>query len=234
MPENGYGQFCPIAKSMEILGEKWTLLIVRELLMGSSRFGELQRGLSQISPTLLTKRLNMLEQEHLVVRRKIPGQRGSEYFPTESCLELISVIESIGKWGMRWARHKMTDKDFDLELLMLYLQRSINPDKLPGRETVVRFNFSDVEDYATWWLLVSDGEVDVCVHDPGREVDIYFNVGLATMCKLWMGELSYRQSLADESLKVVGPSALTRNISNWLEPSIFADIPPANTILNPA
>ena len=234
MADNGYGQFCPIAKAMEILGEKWTLLIVRELLMGGTRFSELQKGLSQISPTLLTKRLATLEEENLVIRRKIPGQRGYEYFPTESCQELMEVLENIGTWGMRWARHKMTDDDFDLELLMVYLQRSVNPDKLPGRETIIRFNFNDVEDYATWWLLVTGEEVDVCVHDPGREVDIYFNVDLRTMCEVWMGDVSYKQASSDGKLNVVGPSALTRNVSSWLEPSIFADIPPANAILNTA
>ena len=155
MAESGYGQFCPIAKAMEILGEKWTLLIVRELLMGGTRFNELQRGLTHISPTLLTKRLNTLEEEGLVVRRKIHGQRGYEYFPTESCKELLPIMEQIGSWGMRWARHAMTGEDFDLELLMLYMQRSIDPDKLPGRETVIRFHFTDVEDreYQTWWIV---------------------------------------------------------------------------------
>lgn len=234
MGNSSYGQFCPISKAMEILGEKWTLLIVRELLMGGSRFNELQRGLSQISPTLLTKRLQSLEQEGLVVKRKIPGQRGYEYFPTESCRELMPLMEQVGHWGMRWARDSMTGEDFDLELLMLYLQRSINTDKLPGRETVIRFNFTDVEDFQTWWLVVEGDEVDVCVHDPGKEVDVYFNVGLRTMCELWMGEVTYRRALAEERLQVVGPPALTRNISAWITPSIFAGIAPARQIVSPA
>ncbi len=234
MAENGYGQFCPISKAMELLGEKWTLLIVRELLMGGSRFNELQRGLTHISPTLLTKRLVTLEQEGLVVRRKIPGQRGYEYFPTESCKELLPVLEGVGQWGMRWARHKLGDDDFDLELLMLYMERSVNPDKLPGRETVVRFHFVDVQDFDTWWLVVEGEDVDVCVHDPGKEVDVYFNVDLRTMCELWMGDISYRRALAEKKLQVVGPPALTRNISDWITPSIFAGIAPASEILDPA
>ncbi|MGI9294956.1 MAG: winged helix-turn-helix transcriptional regulator [Pseudomonadales bacterium] len=229
-----YQQFCPIAKAMEILGEKWTLLIVRELIMGATRFNEFQRGLGQISPTLLTKRLNLLEQEGLVLRKRIPGQRGYEYFPTEACQELFPVVEQVGVWGMRWARHQMTEDDFDLELLMLYLERSIQPDKLIGKETVIRFNFTDVQDYAHWWVVVTGDDVDVCVHDPGKEVDVYFNACVRVMCEVWMGDVSYKKAIADGKLNLVGPKALTRNVQDWLKPSIFAGIPPANTILEPA
>ena len=136
-----YGQFCPIAKAMEVLGEKWTLLIIRELLAGTTRFNEFQRALSQISPTLLTKRLQCLEKEGLLVRKRVPGQKGHEYFPTESCRELMPIVEQVGTWGMRWSRDQMSEDDFDLQLLMLYLERSIQPDKLIGNETVIRFNF---------------------------------------------------------------------------------------------
>jgi DNA-binding HxlR family transcriptional regulator len=145
-----YGQFCPIAKAMEILGEKWTLL---------------------------TRRLATLE-EGLVVKRKIHGQRGYEYLPTESCKELMPVIEQIGSWGMRWARDALTGEDFDLELLMLYMQRSSDPGKLPGRETVIRFHFTDVEDkeYQNWWIVVE-------------------------------GDNSYRRAQAEERLQLLGEPA---------------------------
>ena len=117
-----YGQFCPIAKATEILGEKWTLLIVRELLMGGRRYSELQRGLGQISPTMLSKRLDSLERYGLVLKKKIPNQKGYEYLPTRSCSELLPIIKSLGDWGMRWAQSNLTEKDYDVELLMLYLQ----------------------------------------------------------------------------------------------------------------
>ena len=114
-----YGQFCPVSKAAEVLGEKWTLLIVRELLMGGSRFNTLQRGLSSISPTMLTKRLHELVEHGLVMKKKIPGQKGYEYFLTESGKELYPVLEQLGIWGMRWAREGMPDSDLDVELLML-------------------------------------------------------------------------------------------------------------------
>ena len=228
-----YGQFCPISKAMEVLGERWTLLLVRELVMGATRFSEFQRALRQMSPSLLTKRLKQLEDEGLVVKRKIPGQKGYEYFATESCLELLPIIEQIGHWGMRWARHRLTEEDYDLDLLMLYLERSIQPDKLIGSETVIRFNFRDVEEYPSWWIVVEGESKDVCVHDPGKEVDVYFNTNLKTMCQLWMGEVSYKRAIADGKLQLLGIPALTKNVEAWMSPSLFAGVPPAGAIVDP-
>jgi len=225
-----YGQFCPIAKASEIIGEKWTLLIIRELLMGAHRFNEMQRGLSLISPTILTKRLNSLVDHGLVLKKKISGQQGYEYFPTESCKELLPIIKSLGDWGMRWARDNLTESDYDVELLMLYLQRSIRPDKLVGNETVIRFKFTDIKDLSNWWLVARDKDVDVCVKDPGKDVDVYFTCPVKTMIDVWMGELSYRKAVNSNKLKVVGPSVLTRNIFTWMDVSIFADLPSAEEI----
>nr|WP_246722878.1 helix-turn-helix domain-containing protein [Aliikangiella sp. G2MR2-5] len=216
---------------MEVLGEKWTLLIIRELLMNTTRFNEFQKALSQMSPTLLTKRLKQLEDNGLLVKKKVPGQKGFEYFPTEACQELFPVVEQIGIWGMRWLRHQMTEDDFDLSLLMLYLERSIQTDKLVGRETVIRFNFIDVKDYPNWWIVISGNDIDVCTHNPGKEVDVYFTVSVKTMCLLWMGEISYKKAISEGNLVLVGPRSLTRNVSDWLKPSLFADIPPAKEIL---
>lgn len=226
----GYGQFCPIAKAMEVVGEKWMLLIIRELIMGSTRFNDFQRALSQISPTVLTKRLTQLEQAGLLVKRRIPGQRGHEYLPTEACRELMPTVEQLGIWGMRWARSQMHGEDFDLSLLMTYLERSIQPDKLVGQETVIKFNFGDVEDYPHWWIVVTGEEVDVCINDPGKEVDVYFNVDVRTMCELWMGDISYKKAIKDKRLQLMGLPALTRTVDDWLKCSIFAGIEPAHAI----
>ena len=225
-----YGQFCPIAKATEIIGEKWTLLIIRELLMGGSRFNELQRGLSLISPTILSRRLESLAEHGLVVKKKIPGQRGHEYFPTESCQALLPVIRSLGDWGMVWARSNLTEKDYDVELLMLYLKRSIKPEKLPGRETVIRFNFTDIEQYPEWWLVSRGDEIDLCVKDPGKDIDVYFTTSVKTIADIWMGDNSYRRAIREGTLKVVGDKALTHNITDWMKNSIFTDLPAASEI----
>ena len=225
-----YAQFCPVAKAAEILGEKWTLLIVRELLMGGTRFNELQRGLGLISPTILTKRLHDLADTGVIIKKKIPGQRGHEYLLTAMGRELLPIVMQFGEWGMRWARGALQEKDLDVELLMLYLQRSIKPEALPGKETVVRFKFSDLKLLSDWWLLIDGSSIDVCVQDPGREVDIYFGTDLRTMIQVWMGDLAYRTAMANGRMKVVGPLALTRDIKSWLAPHILADIRPATEI----
>ena len=225
-----YGQFCPISKAVEILGDKWTLLIVRELLMGGRRYSELQRGLSQISPTMLSKRLDSLEHYGLVLKKKIPNQKGYEYFPTKSCSELLPIIKSLGEWGMRWAQSNLTEKDYDVELLMLYLQRSVNPENLVGDETVIRFKFTDIKDFPDWWMVVQGSDVDLCVNDPGKEVDIYFTTTVKTMVDVWMGWSSYRKAIAQDELKLVGPKALINNVSAWMEDSIFAEAAPASSI----
>ena len=226
-----YKQFCPVAKAMEVIGERWTLLVVRELLMGARRFNEFQRGLPGISPTLLTKRLTDLEDKGLIIKKRIPAQKGYEYFPTSPCKALLPVLEQVGMWGMQWARDQMLEEDFNPELLMLYLERSIQHEHLPGGLTVVRFNFIDVQDYPNWWIVVDGESVEVCVKDPGKEVDVYFNCCVRLMCELWMGEVSYKQALADGRMQLVGPKALTRNVSAWLATSVFAGMQPASEII---
>ena len=225
-----YGQFCPISKSMEMLGEKWSLLILREMHMGATRFNEFQRGLSLISPTVLSKRLNELADAELILRRKIPGQRGFEYHLTQAGKETMPLIMAIGEWGMRWARGVLHDTDLDIELLMLYLQRSINAEGLPGDESVIKFVFTDQKVLRDWWVLVKGCDVDVCLQDPGKDVDVYLTTDLRTMMECWMGDKSYKSAIAEERLKLVGPKALTRNVQHWISDSIFAGIRPAKEI----
>ncbi|MFV8783639.1 winged helix-turn-helix transcriptional regulator [Microbulbifer sp. SA54] len=225
-----YGQFCPIAKAMDLLGERWTMLILRELHMGGTRFSELQRGLPLISPTILTKRLKELYDAELILRKKIPGQRGNEYFLTQAGKETLPVLQLVGEWGMRWARGDIRDSDLDVELLMLYLQRSLKTDMLPGDQSVIQFRFTDLDKLHSWWLMVKGCNVDICLEDPGQDVDVYITTDLRTMVNCWMGDESYRDAIADNRMKLVGPSALTRNIQSWISDSIFAGIPSARQI----
>lgn len=220
-----YNQFCPIAKSAEILGERWTILILREILMGGRRFNTLQRGLGDVSPALLTKRLKQLEQQNMVIRRKIPGQKGFEYFPTEACEALLPVLFALGEWGIIWAKNTILDQDFDAEFLMLYLERSIDRDKIKGRETVIKFRFTDLVEQRDWWLMVKPEAAEVCLKDPGRDVDVFFNCTVRTLSEIWMGDLTYREAMKNGDLILDGDPALMRNVSAWLRPSIFAESP---------
>jgi DNA-binding HxlR family transcriptional regulator len=218
-----YGQFCPISKATEILGERWTFLIVRELLMGGRRFSELQRGLGDISPALLTSRLKTFEREGLIVRRRINGHRGYEYCPTQACEELKPIIIALGEWGMCWARNTLASDYLDVDMLLLYLERSVDPGQLPGSETVIQFKFNDVPEQRDWWLIIRDGKVDVCITPPGRDVNVFFCTTARTMSEVWMAQRSYREAVLSGDLIIEGDLALTRRISSWLRPSIFAN-----------
>ena len=225
-----YGQYCPVAKALDVLGERWTLLIVREMLLGSTRFGALQRGLPNISPTMLTKRLGELEIAGLIIRKHIPGQRGCEYFLSEAGGELAEIVHNLGVWGMRWVRGTMSRADLDVEFLMWNIQRSIDTAKLPGRETVLKFHFSDVKTSRDWWLVISGGERDLCSDDPGKEVDVYFTTDCRTLTEISMGDTSFKAARADGRLKLVGPPILLNTLSSWFLISAFAGIDAAKPV----
>jgi hypothetical protein len=131
---------------------------------------------------------------------------------------------------MRWARGDLRETELDVELLMLYLQRSIKTEFLPGEQAVIQFKFTDLKKLSDWWLLVKGCNVDICLENPGKNVDVYFTTDLKTMIECWMGDKSYKTAIADKRLKLVGPSALTRNIQLWISDSIFAGIPSAREI----
>lgn len=216
-----YGQFCPIAKAAELLGDRWTLLIVREILMGARQFNELQRGLGSISTSVLTQRLKALAENGLIVKRRSPGRRGSEYHPSPSCKELQPIILALGGWGMRWAKDNLVDEDYDVELLMLYLERSVARDMLPGPRTVLQFDFKDLKSLKRWWLIVSPDRVEVCEKDPGQDVDVFFSTTVRTMTDVWLGHRSYREAVKARELLIVGEVALTRSVHKWLVCTTF-------------
>jgi len=179
-----YGQFCPVAKATEVLGGTWTLLILRELVRGTCRFGDFQRALSRISPTVLTARLKHLEDKGIILRQQVSGRRGYEYRLTPAGKELQPVIEQIAVWGMRWARGQMTDEELDVEFLMFSFQRQIHTGYLPDGETVLCFIFNDLDKFKTWWLVIDGDEVDLCTVDQGKDVDLYFALDVRTMVEL--------------------------------------------------
>jgi len=222
-----YGQFCPVAKASDILGERWTVLILRELLLGTTRFNDFQRGLSRISPTLLSKRLKGLEEKGLIVRKRSPGQERHEYLLTACGRELGPLIEHLAVWGMRWARGQMTDSELDVEFLMWDLQRRLQTEQLPDGETVLCFTFDDLERFKTWWLVARGAEVDLCTENPGRDVDLYVNTGLRSLVEVWSGDLDLRTALRDKQIRTQGNVHLERTMSNWLGICLYADVRPA-------
>jgi len=220
----GYGQFCPVAKATELVGEKWTLLVLRELLLGTTRFNDFQRAMSRMSPTLLAKRLRQLEQSGIIIRKKLSGRTGYEYRLTAAGRELGPLIEVLAVWGMRWARSQLTDDELDVEFLMRELQRRLQTDHLPDGETVICLIFDELTEHKTWWLLAGGDVVDLCTEDPGRDVDLYINSSVRTMVEIWEGDLDLRMALRNESIKAHGCRHLIRTMPDWLGICLYKDV----------
>ena len=222
-----YGQFCPVAKASELISERWTLLILRELMLGTHRFNDFQRALSRISPTLLTKRLGQLKAAGLLVKKPQKGRKGYEYFLTPAGRELAPLIEHLASWGMRWARGQLDDEELDVEFLMWDIQRRLQHDALPDGETVICFIFDELQKYKFWWLIVFDGNVDLCTENPGKDVDIYVKSSVRTMVEVWKGDLAIRNALRDQRITTQGSRLLTKSLPDWLGICLYAHIKPA-------
>src|SRR5687767_5919451 len=220
-----YGQFCPVAKALELLAERWTLLVVRELLMGSRRFNDLARGVPLMAPSMLSQRLKTLVEGGIVVRDRPADGHAYEYRLTTAGEELKPLIVQLGTWGQRWARSSMEAHDLDAGLLMWDIRRNLRIDKLPQQHAVIYFEFPDAaKGMRRWWLVVDAGEVDLCLEDPRAEVDVSLNSSVRTMTRIWMGDLSLAQAHVQGVLKVLGPARLVRCLNEWLGASTFAHV----------
>ena len=220
----GYGQFCPMAKATELIGEKWTLLVLRELFLGTTRFNDFQRAISRISPTLLAKRLRHLEKCGIIIRKKLSGRAGYEYRLTAAGKELDPLIEVLSVWGMRWARGQLTDDELDVEFLMRELQRRLQTEHLPDGETVICLMFDELTKHKTWWLLVDGDDVDLCTEDPGKDVDLYINSSVRTIVEVWEGDLDMRTALRNGSVNAHGLRHLIRTMPDWFGVCLYKDV----------
>jgi DNA-binding HxlR family transcriptional regulator len=220
---SSYHQFCPVAKAMELLDERWTLLIVRELLTGSRHFNELRRGLPRMSPTLLSRRLHQLARAGVLERR--PDGNEVQYLLTPAGHELRPVVEALGSWGIRWVG-ELGEQDLDPKLLLWDMHRNIDDATIPHGQTVVQFSFSDVPANARyWWLVITSDECDVCDVDPGYPVSVEVTASLRRMVEVWRGDLSWSDALRSRSVEVHGPEVLRRALPGWFRPSPFASVP---------
>ena len=218
-----YHQFCPVSKAMELLDERWTMLVVRELVSGSEHFNELRRGLPRMSPTLLSRRLHQLVRAG-VVDRQVEGN-DVRYVLTQAGHELRPVVEALGAWGTRWIG-ELGDGDLDPKLLMWDMHRHIDKDAIPDGRTVVQFRFPDApSDARDWWLVITRGEVDVCDVDPGHAVAVTVTASLRSMVNLWRGDLSWSTALRTGAVQVHGPEGLRRAVPGWFTLSGFAAVP---------
>lgn len=211
-----YGQYCPISRALELLGERWTLLIIRELMMGSSRFNELQRGLSKMSPSLLTKRLKELEQAEVIYKKKINGQRGYEYFLTTSGKALESTVMSLAKWSVDWIAQRFSDDELDIELLMQSIAQQLAASPPTSSLTVLKFYFSDVTELKDWWIMINSQDVDLCTKDPGHEPDVYITTTSRSLVDIWMLNVSWKEAIKTDVVKLNGSPSLCKQIPDWV------------------
>ncbi|WP_219416009.1 winged helix-turn-helix transcriptional regulator [Pseudonocardia nigra] len=218
-----YGQFCPVAKAMELLDERWTLLIVRELMAGSHHFNALRRGLPRMSPALLSKRLHTLVRAG-VVERHSEGNRVT-YHLSPSGRELEPIVAALGQWGTRWIG-ELGDVDLDPHLLMWDIHRWIDMEAVPDGRTVLLFRFTDMTGPAgSWWLVINTDGVDVCDFDPGHEVRMTITSELRTMIEIWRGDRAWADTVRAGLLVLRGDTQAVRAVPTWLKLSPFASTP---------
>jgi DNA-binding HxlR family transcriptional regulator len=205
----------------EIFAERWTPLILRELLGGARRFTDIQRGVPRMSRNLLAQRLVSLQKAGIVDRHAASKERGPEYHLTEAGRELRDVVESLGTWGYKWASKDLTDEHLDPDFVMWALYRNVRIDQLPDGRVVVLVKFRGDTKHQ-YWLVLKRPEVDLCISDPGFEVDLEMRAELQTMARVTLGHLALAQAMKAGSIELTGAPRHRRGLCNWLGVTHFA------------
>ena len=224
----GYGQFCPVAVACEVFAERWTPLILREMFCGSRRFNDLRRGMPLISRTLLSQRLQTLEESGVIESVPLASGRGREYRLTKAGEEFRAVIDRLGEWGQRWIHGRVSTENLDAQLLMWDIHRRIDLDRLPTERVVARFDFrgtpTGYRGPRTTWLILQRPEVDLCLKDPGFGTDIVVSADLKAITKVWLGDLRFNEALRSRAIVLEGPRKLVQALPGWLLLSGFAEV----------
>jgi DNA-binding HxlR family transcriptional regulator len=220
---DGYGQFCPVSLAAETFARRWTPLIVRELLAGSTRFNDLRRGIPAISASVLSRRLEELAVAGIVTREE--DEEGTRYLLTAAGEELRGVVEQLGLWGRRWLPSDYRDQDLDPRLLVWDIHRNVHLDRVPGR-TVVELYFTDAPAKRRgYWLVLAPEGADVCLAPPGGEVDLRLSCTVRALTDIWMGNTSWAAASRAGAIELTGPGRLRRAFPGWLKLNSFAGVP---------
>jgi DNA-binding HxlR family transcriptional regulator len=219
-----YGQFCPLAKACEVVTERWTPLILRELLFGSQRFNDIHRGVPLMSKTLLSKRIQELERAGIIER--IKSEIGHDrYLLTAAGHDLGPIMMQLAAWGKHWTKSEFTARELDAGLLMWDMRRRINQSSLSDGKTVVHFVYQDApRGKNLWWLVMDRTEVDLCLVDPGRQIDLTVATTVQTMTGIWMGDRSVGEAIRLGDLKLEGSAELRQLFPSLLLLSATADV----------
>ncbi|MEJ0020348.1 MAG: helix-turn-helix domain-containing protein [Acetobacteraceae bacterium] len=225
-----YAQFCPVAMAAEILCTRWTPLIVRELIAGSTRFNDLRRGVPRMSPALLSKRLRELEHAGIVERFEGRGSNAQEYRLTPAGLDLRTIVDGLGVWGQHWVEAQVSLKHLDPSLLMWDMRRNLDTTPMPAQRCTIQFLYPELPAARqNWWLVIEPShlrgpvrETDLCASDPGFDVDLYVETDLRTMTAIWMGFTTVADELRSDRLRITGERGLRDSMQHWLGLSPFA------------
>ena len=210
-----YKQYCPVARAAEILADRWTPLILRELLAGSRHFNAIERGLPAISRSVLADRLRVLEDAGVLTRRAGAQRNVTEYELTDAGREVESVIDRLGAWGVRWAFSDPRPEELDPALLLWKIHQRIARDRLPPSRTVVEFDLRGPRG-RRMWLVLEPREVSVCLKPPGFDSNLVLVADLWELYRVWLGHLDYATALRSGTIRLEGPSGLCREFPKWL------------------
>ncbi len=217
--------------SAEILGDKWTLLLLREMFLGTTRFGGFQKAIPRMSPSILSKRLKTLEAAEIIVRKAATSVQAGEYRLTRSGRELGPIVENMAIWGMRWRKRSIAAQNCDVGGFMWDFHRTLNTQALPDGETVILVQISDRTDLNMWWIIANSDVVDLCPDDPGHDVDIYLTAPLATLVALWFGDISVKKAIDARSAFVDGQRHLINSAQDWIAQSPLVGVRSAGSSL---
>lgn len=211
-----YGQFCPVAKAAELFCERWNALIVRDLASGPRRFSELKRGVPLMSPSLLSTRLKWLIEEGVVARHDA-DDRQSAYTLTEAGRDFVPLVEALGIWGQKWTRRQLKAHEIDLGLLIWSLESNANPAAFGEKRCLIRLELSDqIEAKRLWWFLNQKGRCELCVDDPGGEVNLYMSCTLSDAIYIVRGDLSVEMAIRSQRLEIIGDGWARAAFTQWL------------------
>ena len=225
-------QYCPVAKAHEILGDRWTMLVVRELVAGLERFNEIARGLPGIPRSLLVDRLRRLESVG-VIERVDDGPKRRRYRLTDAGRELEAVVVAMGGWASKWAFGLPNEDELDPGLMLWWMQRRLNTDALPSERTTIQFDFH-ADRLIQFWFVIERGEASVCLEDPGFDIGLVVTADLSTFYQVWLGRLTLRQATVSGRLRVEGMPAHERAFSTWFLWSPMADFVAEQLAMNRA
>lgn len=225
-----YGQFCPVARASELLAERWTPIIIRNLLNGCRSFGEIRQGAPGIPTALLAKRLGTLERHGIIERERLPAGRGWSYRLTEQGQDLRAVCEAMGRWGARWLEVEPHHKD--PAYVLWATLKLVDAGKLPDQMVVVRFELRD-RPGDNYWLLLRKPVPELCTRGTGYVEDVIARTDAACLIDIHLKRISYEQALRCGRLTLEGPPQLTTALTTWIRPSPYADIVPARQAAQP-